>query len=142
MTKFLPWHSNKAILEDVETHLTTKKLGGTFFCKETPALLKTGLLFSWMHLWGKDDSLHFDFSAPVLHLSLKALHVTQLCVDGCLTTGFLGKNGEGERKPRYVAFANFPGFPPQLISSYQHHIAERRVGKRCSQAIPETPAHT
>lgn len=111
MTKFLPWHSNKAILEDVETHSTTKKLGGTFFCKETPALLKTGLLFSWMHLWGKDDSLHFDFSAPVLHLSLKALHITQLCVDGCLTTGFLGKNGGRREEASICSICQFPWFP-------------------------------
>ena len=30
----------KAILEDLEKQWTTRKLGGTFFRKETPALLK------------------------------------------------------------------------------------------------------
>lgn len=95
-----PWRPNKCDCGRSGETLNCLEVGRNIPLPGDACFIETtGLLFSWMHLCRKNDYVPFDSSVLTVHLLLKALHITQLCVGGCLTTGSLGEMRGREGKP-------------------------------------------
>lgn len=97
----LPWHSNKSSCGGSGEKFNYLKVGRNIPLQGVVETI--GLLFSWMHLCHKNDYVPLDCSVLTVHLLLKALHITQLCVaHHPVVSWFYWLSGQNERKGEEV----------------------------------------